>query len=143
MRLTITVLTFGILASGLASAKHWHEDEKHRNEHAKHDDEDDRGFDRRNHAASGCYFQPHDAGIITRYYAPRYRELPPGLQKKVSRGGNLPPGWEKRMQPLPVTVEQQLVPLPSGYRRGYLDGYAVVFSAKTQVVIDVVATFGR
>lgn len=143
MRLTITVVTLGILASGSASAKHWHEDEKHWKEHAKHEDEDDRGFDRRNHSASGCYFQPHDAGIITRYYAPRYRELPPGLQKKVYRDGHLPPGWEKRMQPLPVTVERQLVPLPSGYRRGYIDGYAVVYSAKRQVVIDVVATFGR
>ncbi len=26
------------------------------------------------------------------------RELPPGLQKKVQRGGALPPGWEKKVQ---------------------------------------------
>ncbi len=26
------------------------------------------------------------------------RELPPGLQKKVARGGALPPGWEKKVE---------------------------------------------
>jgi ABC-type Zn2+ transport system substrate-binding protein/surface adhesin len=143
MRLTITLITFGILTCGSVSAKHWHEDEKHWKEHAKHEDQDDRGFDHRNHAAKSCYFQPRDAAIVTRYYGPRYRELPPGLQKKLYRNGHLPPGWEKRMQPLPVVVEQQLVPVPSGYRRGYIDGYAVVYSPGTQVVVDIVAVFGR
>jgi hypothetical protein len=56
--------------------------------------------------------------VITEYYAPRYRSLAPGLQKKLYRTGHLPPGWERRMQPMPVVVEQQLVPVPQGYRRG-------------------------
>jgi hypothetical protein len=47
------------------------------------------------------------------------------------------------MQPLPVGVERQLVPLPTGYNRGYIDGYAVVYSPRTQVVVDIVAVFGR
>jgi len=143
MRLTISLITFGILLSGPVSAKHWHENEKHWKEHTKHEDQDDRGFDHRDHHATGCYFQPRDARIVTQYYAPRYRQLPPGLQKRVYRGGHLPPGWEKRIQPLSAPVEQQLAPLPSGYSRGYIDGYAVVYSPKTQVVIDVVAIIGR
>ena len=143
MRLAISLITFGILVNPPVHAKHWHENEKHWKEHANHEDQDDRGFDRRDHHAAGCYFQPRDARIVTQYYAPRYRQLPPGLQKKVYRGGHLPPGWEKRMQPLSVTVEHQLVPLPSGYSRGYIDGYAVVYSPRTQVVIDVVAIVGR
>lgn len=143
MRLAITLITFGILMNGSASAKHWHEDEKHWKEHGKHEDQDDRGFDHRNHAARQCYFQPRDSGIITRYYAPQYRQLPPGLQKKLYRTGHLPPGWERKIQPLPVVVERQLAPLPSGYSRGFIDGYAVVYSPRTQVVIDVVAVFGR
>ncbi len=97
----------------------------------------------RDHAARNCYFQPRDAWIVTQYYAPRYRELPPGLQKKPYRNGHLPPGWEKKVQPLPVAIERQLAPLPSGYSRGYIDGYAVVYSPGTQVVIDLVAVFGR
>lgn len=47
------------------------------------------------------------------------------------------------MQPMPVVVEQQLVPVPQGYRRGYIDGYAVVYNPSTQIVIDFVAVFGR
>jgi len=142
MRLAISLITLGILSSAPASAKHWHENQKHWNEHAKHEDEDDRGFDHRDHRARNCYFQPRDARIVTQY-SPRYRELPPGLQKKYSRSGHLPPGWEKRMQPIPVVVEQQLAPLPSGFRRGYIDGYAVVYSPRTNVIIDFVAVFGR
>jgi len=38
MRLTISLITFGILLSGPVSAKHWHENEKHWKEHAKHED---------------------------------------------------------------------------------------------------------
>ena len=40
-------------------------------------------------------------------------------------------------------LERQLAPVPSGYSRGYIDGYAVVYSPRTQIVIDFVAVFGR
>jgi hypothetical protein len=143
MRLAISLLSFVILASGQVSAKHWHDDQKHWKEHAKHEDQDDRGFDHRDHSARNCYFQARDARIINEYYAPRSRALPPGLQKKLYRTGHLPPGWERKMQPLPVAVERELVPVPSGYSRGYVDGYAVVYSPRTHVVIDFVAVFGR
>jgi len=143
MRLVISLISFVILASDTVSAKHWHEDEKHWKEHAKHDDEYDRGFDRRDHRAKDCYFQPRDTRIITEYYALRYRELPPGWQKNLYRAGNLPPGWERKMQPLPVAVERQLVPVPSGYSRGYMAGYVFVYCPRTHVVVDIVAVFGR
>ena len=143
MRSAISLITFGILMSGPVAAKHWHENEKHWKAHARYEDQDDRGFDHRDHHARDCFFQPRDARIVTQYYAPRSRELPPGLQKKLYRNGHLPPGWERRMQPLPTGVERQLVPLPSGYNRGYIDGYAVVYSPRTQVVVDIVAVFGR
>jgi hypothetical protein len=143
VRLAVSLITFAILASGPAYAKHWHEDEKHWKEHGKHEDQDDRGFDHRDHGAKSCYFQPRDARIVTAYYAPRYRALPPGLQMKLYRSGRLPPGWQNKIEPLPVVVERQLAPVPSGYSRGYINGYAVVYSPRTQVVIDIVAVFGR
>jgi hypothetical protein len=143
MRLVISLISVGILMSGAASAKHWHDDEKHWKEHAGHEDADNRGFDHRDHGAKSCFFEPRDAHIVTGYYASRERELPPGLQKKLYRNRPLPPGWERRMRPMPVVVEQQLVPVPTGYSRGYLDGYAVVYSPRTHVVIDFVAVFGR
>ena len=43
------------------------------------------------------------------------KTLPPGLQKKVARGGALPPGWEKKLRKgeiLPMEVYAQCHPLP-------------------------------
>lgn len=141
MKLLISLTLTGLLWSGPALAKHWHEDDDHWNRHLHHDDDDDdRDFD---HHAKNCYFQPHDVRVIVEYYTPRYRDLPPGLQKKLYRTGHLPPGWERRMEPLPVVVERELVPVPVGYRRGFLDGYVVVYSPRTQVIVDLAAVFGR
>jgi hypothetical protein len=86
-------------------------------------------------------FTSRDVGIIRQHYAPRYRRLPPGLQKKYARTGQLPPGWQKKMEPFPVVVERELVVLPSGYRRGVLDGHAVIYNPRTQLIIDVAVLF--
>jgi hypothetical protein len=86
-------------------------------------------------------FTSREVGIIRQHYAPRYRRLPPGLQKKYARTGQLPPGWQKKMEPFPGVVERELVGLPSGYRRGVLDGHAVIYNPRTQVIIDVAVLF--
>jgi len=137
----IVAIVSSVLFSAPAWAKHWHEDGDHWKKHAKHEarEDEDREFD---HSAERCYFQPRDVRVMSEYYAPRYRHLPPGLAKKVYRTGHLPPGWERKMEPLPVVVERQLVVLPGGYRRGVIDGYAVVYSPGTRVIIDVAALFG-
>ena len=143
MRLLHGLMLAGLLLSGPAWGKHWHEDEDHWNRHWQHnhdDDDDDRDYD---HHREGCYFEPHDVRVMSEYYAPRYRALPPGLAKKYYRTGHLPPGWERRVEPIPVVVERQLVPVPVGYRRGIIDGFAVVYSPRTGVIIDVTALFGR
>jgi len=125
--LGVTVVTLATAATATADPKHWHDDEKHGK---KHDE-------------ASCYFRQEDVRVIREYYQPVYRPLPPGLAKKYYRTGHLPPGWEKKMQPLPVVVERELVPLPPAYRRGYIDGTVVVYSPQTQVMVDVVALFGR
>src|SRR5690349_16084555 len=43
------------------------------------------------------------------------RSLPPGLAKKVARGGNLPSGWQDNCRPgevMPAQVYQECRPLP-------------------------------
>jgi hypothetical protein len=137
MKLTLCVLLVSLLPVAPAAAKHWHEDRKHSTKHSKaHDrDDDEREFAR--HGVS-CYFGPRDVRIIREYYEPRYRNLPPGLAKKFYRSGRLPPGWAKKIEPLPVAVERQLVVLPPTYMRGYIDGVIVVYAPRTQVMIDVV-----
>jgi hypothetical protein len=86
-------------------------------------------------------FSTGDVRVIREYYAPRYRNLPPGLQKKLARTGKLPPGWQKKFEPFPATLERQLVVMPRGYRRGIVDGHAVIFDDKTHVLLDVAVLF--
>ena len=92
-------------------------------------------------ASAQITFSTHEAQLIRNYYAPQYRNLPPGLQKKLARTGQLPPGWQKKFDPFPAVVERQLVSLPAGYRRGVLDGHAVIFDDRTHVILDVAALF--
>jgi hypothetical protein len=80
---------------------------------------------------------PREIEVIRAHYAPQYRNLPPGLQKKVARGGSLPPGWQKKMQPFPPSVDRVLMPLPSGYSRGVFEGHAVIYNRG--VVVDIFA----
>lgn len=86
-------------------------------------------------------FSTRDVQVLREYYAPRYRSLPPGLQKKLRRTGHLPPGWQKKFERFPATVERQLVALPRGYNRGVIDGHAVIFNPRTQVIFDVAVLF--
>ena len=92
-------------------------------------------------AAVHVVFVPADVTLLRNHYAPRYRNLPPGLQKKVARGGQLPPGWQKKFEAFPVALERQLPPLPPDYRRGVIDGNAVIFNRHTNVIIDVTVLF--
>jgi hypothetical protein len=86
-------------------------------------------------------FAAEDIRIIRTRYAPRYRNLPPGLQKKYERSGQLPPGWQKKMEPLPVEIERTLPPLPSGYRRGVIEGHAVIYHSGAGTIVDVAVLF--
>jgi hypothetical protein len=140
MPFTVHVMVAALMMGAPSQGKHWHEDRGHWNKHVQHRDaDDDRDFD---HRRGGCLFEPGDVRVITEYYAPRYRSLPPGLQKKLYRTGHLPPGWERRIEPLPVVVERQLAPLPRGYRRGVVDGYAVVYDPGTRIIVDLALLFG-
>ena len=79
-----------------------------------------------------------DVEVIRTHYRPLYsgRRLPPGLAKKYARTGQLPPGWQKKMEPIPAVVERQLPPLPPGHHRGVIDGVAVIYRSGG-LIIDV------
>ncbi|NOT27392.1 MAG: hypothetical protein HOP16_14975 [Acidobacteria bacterium] len=74
------------------------------------------------------------------HYQPRYKNLPPGLQKKLARTGQLPPGWEKKMEAFPADLERRLSRLPTGLHRGVIDGHAVIYRAGGMLV-DATALF--
>jgi hypothetical protein len=83
------------------------------------------------------------------------KSLPPGLAKKVARGGKLPPGWEKRLvkgevipepvlkecHPLPKEVVIKLpVPPPETILRA-IEGKIVRLHEKTREILDVFDPF--
>jgi len=77
-----------------------------------------------------------DIEVIRTHYAPQYRgrRLPPGLAKKYARTGQLPPGWQKKMEPIPVAIERKLPFLPAGHHRGVIDGVAVIYNSRGMIV---------
>ena len=69
-----------------------------------------------------------DTAIIRQHYAPKRRSQPPSLLQKYEGPGQLlPPGWQKEMKPMPLTLERRLRPLPVGYWRGVFEGHAVIY----------------
>ena len=141
MRTMIAVVVGALLVANVAAADSKSNDDKPGKKRAK----TERGAVVRTDSGSRVdvhiTFSSHDVRLIREYYAPRYRNLPPGLQKKLARTGKLPPGWQKKMEPFPPTLERDLVVLPQGYRRGVIDGHAVIYLPKTQVIFDVAVLF--
>jgi len=88
----------------------------------------------------GGYFRDRDVVVIRDYYRPYYRPLPPGLQKKYARSGYLPPGWARRVRPVPVYIERELPRVPRGYHRGVIDGRAVVYDDRG-FILDIAVLF--
>jgi len=77
--------------------------------------------------------------------------LPPGLAKKVDRGGELPPGWQKKCvrgeimsedvykacHPLPKEVVIKLPPPPAGTILVTVNGKVVRLAKATLEILDV------
>ncbi len=64
------------------------------------------------------------------------KPLPPGIAKKVARGGTLPPGIAKRYLPQDLLV--QLPPRP-GYQWVMVDNDLVLIAAATGLIVDILA----
>jgi hypothetical protein len=86
------------------------------------------------------YFRDRDVVVIREYYRPYYRPFPPGLRQRYYRTGALPPGWAARMRPMPGYIDRGLVVVPRGYRRGLIDGHAVVYNDRG-FLLDVALLF--
>lgn len=64
--------------------------------------------------------------------------LPPGLQEVLVRNGELPPGLEGEIQPLPRQLEVRLTALDVSLKRGYVDGKVITWNRKSRRVVDVI-----
>lgn len=80
----------------------------------------------------------------------KQKPLPPGLQKKVARGGQLPPGWQKKVargevidgelysqsQPLPYEWTRRLRN-PEGTETRVIDDRVIRIMRNTREILDV------
>ena len=63
--------------------------------------------------------------------------LSPGLERQLQRNGTLPPGLQRRIEPLPVALERQLPPLSQGTRRIVLAGHVILLEVSTSRILDL------
>ena len=139
MKSVMCVVVLGLLFSSTAEGTARPDAGQKAKKHSKHERVD--GVSRAGGVAVHVVFSSRELRVIRQYYAPRYRNLPPGLQKKYARTGQLPPGWRKKMEPFPVALQRDLVVLPAGYQRGVIDGHAVIYNSRTQVIVDLAVLF--
>ena len=93
-------------------------------------------------------FTTQERTLITRWFTTnrsnlppglaKRETLPPGLEKQLRERGTLPPGLQKKIQPLPVELERQLSPIPTGYRRVVIAGNVIVMNPTTGLIYDIV-----
>jgi hypothetical protein len=67
---------------------------------------------------------------------PKKKGLPPGIQKKLARGGTLPPGIAK--QYLPDGLIKQLPAVPHGYERRIVGSDVLLVEINTGVIADII-----
>jgi hypothetical protein len=137
MKTFVSLLVIALVSGGVAGA----DQGRARGEGRGEGRDTGRGAANAPAAERNVVFVMRDVTAIRTHYGTRYKNLPPGLQKKLARGGSLPPGWEKKMEPFPASLERNLVVLPAGYKRGVMDGHAVIYNPITHAIMDIAALF--
>jgi hypothetical protein len=96
-----------------------------------------------------------DDGSKGRDKPKKKKNLPPGLRKKLERGGELPPGWQKKVErgevldaelyrqsrALPDDLLDRLADPPYGTEIRLLDDRVVRILNDTQIILDVLSVY--
>jgi hypothetical protein len=105
----------------------------------------------RDDAYDALIFSDRDKWLIRSYFQSNYGnlpptlarrggDLPPGLEKHISRDETLPPGLQKSVKPLPSDLQRRLPALPFGYSRVFLSGRVLNLADDGQIV-DVMSVY--
>jgi hypothetical protein len=139
------VLLTAIACAGIPAATAWAAQGRHDEEHDKGNGGRGKGHhgreDRYERPHESKFFRPSDRTVILNYYGGP-RRLPPGLARRLERGGSLPPGWERRFRPMPVVLVRELPPPCPTCSMGIIDNCAVVYDRRTRIILDVMALVG-
>jgi hypothetical protein len=99
-----------------------------------------------------AHFLPEERRIIEEFYYGRKRKhkglppglakrggnLPPGLQKKLDKDGRLPPGLQKRLDPLPIDLDRRLPRLPGHWERVVFERHVILIDRRTDRILDII-----
>ncbi|WP_024954483.1 hypothetical protein [Sulfurospirillum arcachonense] len=74
----------------------------------------------------------------------KQKHLPPGLAKKVQRGGELPPGWKNKIRKGEVVdrniLEQGVLLNKTTYPKKYVDNYSNIYKIDNKIIRVMNAT---
>ena len=131
---------------------------------AKHGGDSDRDVNRNvaEIVLSEVLFGDHDRRILDEYLRTeldqhpqqKQKNLPPGLRKKLERGGELPPGWQKKLArgevidgevyrhstSLPEQILRQLSTAPQGTSVRRVEDRIVRIMDTTHTIMDVLSS---
>ena len=136
---TSIILATALCTGSLYADKPSHAGKGKSKEHKEH---------KKQHKNKKKHFSSREQGNIQAYY----RSLPPGLAKKLRRGGDLPAGWQKKVsvgqpipheylmyaKPVPRELEYQLTAGPVGSKILQLADRVVRIEAGTNMVLDAI-----
>lgn len=138
MKRVLTVILAGVVLGGVFSTAAEAGDRRgHGRKEVRYYSHHDRDDYRRYRGR--VYYRPRDIVVIRDHYRPHYRPAP-RVAYRYHRGGYLPPGWRKKIVPVPVYLEPRFVPVPYGYHRGFIDGHAVIYNSRG-FILDIAAVF--
>jgi hypothetical protein len=141
MRSTKWMVAFGfgifMLAPNFALAQgHGNGHGKDHDKHAADEDQDDHYYQERDRESARGWYEEHQNNLPPGLA--KKDRLPSGLEKQLVRRGTLPPGLQKRLQPVPVDLERRLPPPPPECAHVLVGGHIVLFNQRTNVVVDLV-----
>ena len=97
------------------------------------------------------YYETAPQAAPEGYKGKKTKDIPWGLQKKMARGGGLPPGWQKKVAkgevlcpkvyqhatPLPEELTMKLPPAPDGTVLVKVEGKVIRLYEATRTILDV------
>lgn len=135
----LAIVLCAVMPALPSSAKSSDGPKKHRHDVAA---VSDRGTDAREEEweRDPVAFSARDRDAIRLYYRGAISELSPGpvRRMRLQRNGLLPPGLQRRLEPLPDDLERRLQPLYSGYARGVIGQDVVIVESRTQRIMDII-----
>jgi hypothetical protein len=56
----------------------------------------------------------------------------------LDKNGRLPPGLQKRLEPLPIDLDRRLPRLPESWERVVLEENVILVDRRTQRILDII-----